>query len=220
MLIVEYWTDTQLLNVALDHAPEMVLYDEEQYASDGCDHYLFWAEGSEYEAFETGLGADPSVVDSRTITETETRRLYRVVTTGAADGRSTVGIWRDLDIVLLETRGTVDGWTIRIRVPDRETLAHYRRLHREEDVPFRLESLYHESDPDAAPGATLTADQRQALLAAYEAGYFDVPRAASQSDLADRFDISSQSLSERLRRGTAALVERALIDRRLGDLKP
>lgn len=40
-----------------------------------------------------------------------------------------------------------------------------------------------------------------------EAGYYDVPRTARQTDVAASLEISSQSLSERLRRGTAALVE-------------
>lgn len=210
MLIVEYWTDGPLMKEALEHAPEMVLHDEEQYSREGRDQHLFWAEGSEYGAFETGLEVDPTVTDPRTLTETNTRRLYRVVTTELGHERSAVAVWRDLDIVLIEARGTLDGWTVRMRFPDRETLAQYRRQHREEDVPFRLESIYHESTSGGAVEADLTDDQCETLLAAYEAGYFDVPRAASQSEIADRFDISSQALSERLRRGTATLIEATL----------
>ncbi|MFC7009142.1 helix-turn-helix domain-containing protein [Halalkalicoccus salilacus] len=57
----------------------------------------------------------------------------------------------------------------------------------------------------------LTERQRNTLVAAFEAGYFTVPRETSLSDLAERQDASHQALSERLRRATGNLVESALI---------
>jgi predicted DNA binding protein len=44
------------------------------------------------------------------------------------------------------------------------------------------------------------------LLAAYEHGFFEIPRSASMKDLADHFDISEQAISQRIRRGTANLI--------------
>ncbi len=48
------------------------------------------------------------------------------------------------------------------------------------------------------------------MLAALEHGYYDVPREASLTDLAERLDVSHQALSERLRRGHGNLVKHAL----------
>ncbi|WP_254546260.1 helix-turn-helix domain-containing protein [Halomarina pelagica] len=56
----------------------------------------------------------------------------------------------------------------------------------------------------------LTEEQREALRAACELGYFDVPRRISLSDLADELDVSHQALSERLRRGHEVLVREVL----------
>jgi predicted DNA binding protein len=44
-------------------------------------------------------------------------------------------------------------------------------------------------------------------LLAYERGFFDIPRRATAADLAAELDVSRQAVSERLRRGYAALVE-------------
>lgn len=47
-------------------------------------------------------------------------------------------------------------------------------------------------------------------MAALEEGYFDKPRAVTQADLAERFDISRRAVAERLRRGTRNLVAETL----------
>ena len=46
-----------------------------------------------------------------------------------------------------------------------------------------------------------------ALGAALAAGYFETPRRTDLEALAEEFDISEQALSERLRRGVAAVLE-------------
>jgi predicted DNA binding protein len=58
----------------------------------------------------------------------------------------------------------------------------------------------------------LTSAQREALTVAYEAGYFDVPSKTTLDSLSDVLDVTSQSVSERLNRGTKKLVEATLID--------
>lgn len=56
----------------------------------------------------------------------------------------------------------------------------------------------------------LTAEQRQALEAAYEAGYFDVPREIRLSELAADLGRSQGALSEILRRATRRLIKAQL----------
>jgi predicted DNA binding protein len=57
----------------------------------------------------------------------------------------------------------------------------------------------------------LTAPQRQALLLAAEYGYYDVPRNGTLTDIAGELDISEQAASQRLRRGTRALLESTIL---------
>lgn len=210
MLIAEYWTDVELLKEALERAPEMTIDEEEEYLVDGTASFLFWAEGGDFDSFEAGLEDDPTVASVKQITDVETRRLYRVRTTERGHQATTFQLWSELDLVLLELEGTVDGWTVRMRFPDREAFARNRRGVKERGRPFELLALYHETAAASPAETKVTADQSEALVAAYESGYFDVPRTTSQSELAEQLDISSQSLSERLRRGTATLVEATL----------
>jgi predicted DNA binding protein len=59
----------------------------------------------------------------------------------------------------------------------------------------------------------LTEPQREALLLAYEQGYYDSPRTTTLADLADQFGISRQAVSNRLKRGTRQLIENAFVRR-------
>jgi len=59
-------------------------------------------------------------------------------------------------------------------------------------------------------GGQLTAAQREALSAAKEHGYYEVPRKVSTRDLADELDMSHQNLSELLRRATSKLIDETL----------
>ena len=52
--------------------------------------------------------------------------------------------WGGLDISFLDARATHEGWTVRMRMPDRETLEAFRDLCAEKDVAFTLQSIYEE----------------------------------------------------------------------------
>lgn len=210
MLIVEYRTDEPFLKEALERAPDLEITVEEIYVVDDTVHYLVWAECGDVDAFEAGIEDDPTATDPRTLAETPSRRLYRVATTEVMDGKSMAPEIRDLDLVTLEASATHEGWTTRMRVPDRDALAEFRSAHREQGFPFELRSVYRETDDAGAP-SVVTEAQREALVAAHEAGHYDVPQEASQEAVAEGLGIAPQSLSERLRRGTAAIVETVLV---------
>ncbi|MEA5389123.1 helix-turn-helix domain-containing protein [Haloarculaceae archaeon H-GB11] len=52
----------------------------------------------------------------------------------------------------------------------------------------------------------MTETQREALVLAYERGYFDSPRKVSLEEVAEELGITQQSLSSRLRRGHRRLI--------------
>jgi Predicted DNA binding protein len=58
----------------------------------------------------------------------------------------------------------------------------------------------------------LTDTQREALVLAYERGYFNSPRESSLEAIGEELGITQQSLSSRLRRGHRRLIENTLID--------
>lgn len=56
----------------------------------------------------------------------------------------------------------------------------------------------------------LTDRQREVLAAAYEAGYYDYPRTATQDEVASTLGITGSTVAEHLRNAEAALVAAAL----------
>lgn len=66
---------------------------------------------------------------------------------------------------------------------------------------------------DTRPGAFaagLTSRQREALIAARETGYYEVPREGSVADVADRLDCAPSTASNHLQKAEAHLIDRAL----------
>lgn len=74
----------------------------------------------------------------------------------------------------------------------------------------QLRSITSSPEDKEVPGV-LTPEQHTALMAAFEAGYFDVPRGVQLETLAKRLDTSAGALSELLRRAQRRLVERHLL---------
>jgi predicted DNA binding protein len=207
MLIVEVRTDSPVLEEALAHAPGATVSYEELYPGDFT--FLFWVEGGDVTAFEKGLTADPTVTDVVQLTETRTRRLYRVT---VVDGGSvtTAPVWPELNISLLDLTGTHRGWDLRMRISDRDALGRYREACETRNIEFRFEAIYEEREGRTKATTRLTDIQRETLATARELGYYEIPREASLTDVANQCDVSSQAVSERLRRGTASLVDAVL----------
>lgn len=210
MLVVEFRHNSPVLQEALSHAPETTAKYEEMYQSNEGTTFLFWAEGGDLTAFDDALAADPTVTNASQLTETETRRLYRVDFTAQGEAMATVSKWNSLDLSILDATGSKEGWELRMRMPDRGTLQQYHEFCDERNLQFQLQSVYEETTAASKADAQLTNAQREALLTARRLGYFEIPRQASMADVADCCHVSSQAVSERIRRGTAALVDVAL----------
>ena len=210
MLVVEFRVDSPILQDALGHAPGTIVIHEEQYQTSDGITYLFWAEDSDFTAFEEGLAADPTVTNVSQLTETPTRRMYRVNFTEYGESVATFPSWSGLNISHLDATASHKGWEVRMRMPDRDTLHQYCEVCEENNLQFHLTSIYEEKEATSKAEAQLTTVQREALTTARELGYFEIPRQASLTDIADHLEISSQALSERLRRGTATLIDTVL----------
>ena len=210
MFVVEFRVDSPILQDALAHAPKTVVIHEELYQTSDGITYLFWAEDSDLAAFEEGLAADPTVTNISQLAETPTRRMYRATLTDYGESVATFPSWSELDISHLRSTASHNGWEVRMRMADRDTLHQYCEVCEENDLPFHLMSIYEETEATSKAEAQLTTVQREALTTARERGYFEIPRQASLADVGDHLEISPQALSERLRRGTATLIDTVL----------
>lgn len=211
-LVAELWSDSPICSYLLTCLPETTLYLEDLcHTADGIVRGYYWIEGADFAEFNAFVADDPTITNPKLLTEIKERRLCRVDLTEAT--QNTFSDWGALDITVISAQATQRGWQVVFRFPDRETISEFRAKERAIGNEIDIQRLYRE-EADGAAGATLTPAQRDALSTAHGAGYFTVPRRASQKAVAAKMDITAQSLSERLRRGTAALIEATIEDGR------
>lgn len=171
----------------------------------------FWASGEDLDAFEEALRDDDTVEDILTLEDQGgEERFYRV--TWQTEVESLMSAISDAKATILEAVSD-DGkfWELKVLFPDRDALSDFHDYCVERDFSFQLERVYQPENPQEAGTYDVTDDQREALVAAYDAGYFDVPRDASLTELADELGISRNALSARLRRGHRNLLSNTLV---------
>ena len=198
--------DSFLLPEALSAVPEMAI-EAERLASHSVE-WVFpyhWATGGDYERFREAMAADPTVDDAAVVERTDGGVLYQVE-------------WCDsvVDLIteitdqhgsILEARARDGTWRLRLRFADEENLAAFQEQFA--DRTFEVNRVFTPAAPRQREYG-LTPEQRTALVTALEEGYFDVPRDRTIEDLADALGVSSNAVSQRLRRGSANLVEHTL----------
>lgn len=218
MIIVDFEIDPPILRATREAVPGMSLVIESEQAPGGGSaddpdpiRLLFWASGGDYEALEAALEADPTVTDPKRLADAGDRRLYRVVYTEVGMSMTAHPEWVELDGEILDARTTESGCAVRMRFPDRESVAEFKSWFDERDLPFRVTRMFTPIWSSEADGSGPSEKQREALVLAWERGYFDVPRDVELSDLAADLGISDTALSQRLRRGMSALVELGLV---------
>ena len=183
---------------------------EQAVASDPDRPVLFvWAFDGDLDAFESAATEDETVGDITLVEDAGNRRLYRVHVSDAAE-MSLYPLDDRMQASRLDVTSSVDGIDARLRFPDRESLSEYQPMIEEKGVDVTLRRVYGESDAVFGGEYGLSVKQREALKAAVTAGYFGVPRQASLADISDELGVSTQAVSERLRRGVTTLVQNAL----------
>ncbi|WP_224335614.1 helix-turn-helix domain-containing protein [Haloprofundus halobius] len=173
---------------------------------------FFTASNVDPAAFETALLDDPTVRDPALVGVDSDYRTYRVGVTDSAQRPTEIPEALGALVSAAESNG--EGWLVRMRLPNRETLSTLSSRCRNRDVDFRVRQLYSsDAEAERSRGTRygVTDDQERLLRAAYEMGYYDVPRRSSQNELAEEFGVSPSAVSQQLRRGTGALVESTLV---------
>ncbi|WP_245154567.1 helix-turn-helix domain-containing protein [Halorussus marinus] len=100
---------------------------------------------------------------------------------------------------------TEHGWKVSTEFADRTDLEAFHDVCQRDAIDFQPHRL---CTADHSPNDYgLTPPQREALLAAYRHGYFDIPRTADLAEVSAELDVTTSALSERLRRGTRKLVD-------------
>ena len=168
----------------------------------------FWVRGAAADDIEAAFESHPGVssvilvdsVDDEYLLRAEWDREYEGILSALAE----------TNLSVLSAVGSVDGWEFEVRGETRADVGDFRTYCQDNDIPIEITAV-HALLAVQGEGYELTETQREALVLAYERGYFDSPRRAALAEIADELGISQQSLSSRLRRGHRRLVAATLV---------
>ena len=177
----------------------------------------FWIDAlGDSEAFEQRIEADPRVERLVRFGGTVDRFLYRIEWSAAMSNgdREFLAALRDHDVLVERAiTTTTDEWLFRFRTADRETLSAFHDACSDAGVPIEVRRIAGSPTVDESFG--LTDKQREALVLAFDEGYFEVPRGSSLTELADHVGISRQAYTRRLQRA----LQNSLISMGIRELK-
>jgi predicted DNA binding protein len=161
------------------------------------------------DAFERTVREHPSVTDITEVASQGSETLYAFKWNVSDD--SLFKKLGDMDVKLLTATGAPDTWELELRFINHEELSDFQQYYTDENIDVTIERIYNPTKPDAGAWYGLTPVQRETLMSAVEQGYYSLPRRVSTQELGERFDISDQAVTERLRRGIETLVTNTLL---------
>ncbi|KTG10319.1 hypothetical protein AUR64_12140 [Haloprofundus marisrubri] len=163
--------------------------------------------GDDLSSFGDALEDDRTIADVRLIESFEGERLYRVHWVAETDALEAA--LNPIDASIVRAVAGERYWHLRGLFADREALASFYDACRAA-YSIELDNVYDRRNPATFGEYEVTPEQRDLLVAAFEGGYFEVPRRITTQDLAEEFDISVQAVSQRLRRGHQNLLRNTL----------
>lgn len=167
---------------------------------------FLWVLDADRDAFEAALADDPTA-ETATITDSfDDADLYQVTWADIVSNRLAAIL--DHEGIVLEARGTSEEWYFRVRFGSRDHFTEFENYFQQ----FGEITLHQLTAPQTPCGVTygVSPKQREALLAAYDAGYYANPSETTGESVAEDLGISQQSLSRRLRRGVTTLIENTI----------
>ncbi|WP_254544350.1 helix-turn-helix domain-containing protein [Halomarina pelagica] len=202
-------TESFALRGALEDNPQTAL-EAERVATHSAEWALpfLWASGGDREAFIAALRDDPTVEDAAVIEAVDGSVLYKVQWCDRVI--ELVNEMIDQHAVILEAEAQSRRWRFKLRFAEEGQVATFQRHFTEQGHAFEVNRLYRPTEPRRREYG-LTAEQYETLVTALDRGYFEIPRTVSTDDLAEILGISSNAVSQRLRRASANLVRNTLL---------
>lgn len=169
----------------------------------------FWISADDTDKLTTDLSEDLGIDQVKVIDQVEKQMFVRIDWDLTYESILTAIV--NTGITLLSGIGKEKQWTFEIRASEQQDLSEFQTYCHDHDIPIELTELHAVSSLKSDREYELTDGQRKALVLAYSSGYYDSPRDATQTDLAEELGITRQAVSSRLQRGTRRLVASTLI---------
>lgn len=196
------------LGTVFENLPEVTVELERLIPHGSLIIPYFWVRGAAAEDIESAFEAHAGVVDIKLIDSVDDEYLMRAEWEGTYFG--VLSALATANIVVLSGIGTKDGWHFEVRSESREAISEFQTSCQNHDIQIQITAV-HALLPVQGDGYELTDTQREALMLAYERGYFNSPRETSLEEIAEELGITQQSLSSRLKRGHRRLIGGVLI---------
>ena len=199
--------ETLALGETVRKLPRLSVEVERIVAHDGESAMPFaWVSGHDRDEVAAALADDPSLDAVDLVATVGDEQFYRLewnervesfVETVTAEG------------IVLDVRATRQRWTVGALFPERDSLS--RTYDRCRNAGYELAvSTISQFSGDGRSRFGLSEEQQRTLSLAFRNGYYDVPRDADTTVLAEELGISHQAVSERMRRAHKTLVESTL----------
>ncbi|SHG99311.1 helix-turn-helix domain-containing protein [Halobaculum gomorrense] len=174
------------------------------------DVYFFQVETGDLDRLETLLEADHTVASFSLVFEQQETGTYRIEYSEETELLSPP--LADVGGLTMGASSHLNGWVLDLQFKDHDGLYALNEYAEGRGIHLDIMELNHVDGYERDTDFGLTEPQREALLAAFDRGYFDEPRESSLEDLAAVMDISPTAVSGRLRRGSKRLIEALLLD--------
>ncbi|MEY7848340.1 helix-turn-helix domain-containing protein [Natrarchaeobius sp. A-rgal3] len=171
--------------------------------SEGVIPYL-WVPATDGGSIVKGLESESNVASMSVVDEMGGNVLLKVEWANQVNGL--LESIQHSDAIVTNAVGTHERWTFRLRFPAYEDLSRFYTDCVDQDISLDLVQLHEAVSPESELRFGLTSAQRDLVIAAYEAGYFDVPRQTTLVELGEQLEVSDSAVSQRLRRGLATLI--------------
>lgn len=172
--------------------------------------FFYRIESADFDRFEDGLRKDSTVGEFERVIETrDEEAIYSFEYTDEAKVLSPVV--SAANGVILDMKNDGSAWILTIWMPERTDLVQLWDYAQQNDIDIDLLRV-NEYAGLGNTDAGLTDSQREALLVAFETGYFEEPRNATLSEVAADLDISQPAASGLLRRGIKRLIISSMMD--------
>ncbi len=170
----------------------------------------FWVRRTTVDNVEEAFSEHPGVRRIQFVDSVEDEHLLRVE--WALDYNEVLTTLTETKISLIKAVGTNTRWTFDVRGDTRDDLSNFQSRCRELQIPITLTELHALTPVETATEAALTDAQQEALVLAYERGYFESPRETTMEEIGDELGISQQAVASRLRRGINHILGETLSD--------
>lgn len=200
---------TLAMQQALAEVPEITVEVERVVAHEnGTLTPYFWVHGGDMERFQSALEDDPSVMEATRVDILEDETLYRAV--WPADVESVGQAYIEAGATILEASGRNQRWEIRLRFANQGNLSAFHEYCQKKDISLNVNRIYNPTTAKGGGQFGITPKQREALVTALDAGFYETPPEATMTEIAETLGISQQALSKRLRRAHGNIISNVL----------